>query len=1061
MRSSMKLKRGLYEQIINQYFQFNLKKEVESIKIKKERMGNNDSIKNLSDYISNVTYKALEQLKKTNTINPQIELINKMIKSIVESTNDQNFKDYLISEEAEMLFTVLDNISQKDENSNFKQISRSTTPYSQNSLLTGAEEDPELLNELKKEITSANRVDMLVSFIKWSGLILIFDELKNFTQRNGRIRLITTSYMGASDYKAIEKLAQLPNTEIKISFNTKQTRLHAKAYHFYRDTGFSTAYIGSANLSRTAITSGLEWNVKISEYSEKDLFKKINGTFESYWNDNEFELFDLEKNGEKLKFALFKEKYGPDVAKQAVPVSFHFDIQLYSFQQEILDNLESERIIHNKYRNLVVAATGTGKTVISAFDYKRFCQTNPKQINRLLFVAHREEILKQSRDCFRQVLRDENFGELWVGGYKPIDGNIDHLFVSVQTFNAKDIEEFTAKDYYDFIIVDEFHHAAAKTYKNILGYYNPKILLGLTATPERMDGKDVLKYFDDRIASELRLKEAINRQLLSPFHYFGVSDSVKLSDLKWSRGGYDKSELEELYISNVTRVELIISAIDKYTSNLNDIIGIGFCVGVKHAKFMAEMFNKNGIPSISLNAVSPKEVRRKAINKLVSKEIHFIFVVDLYNEGVDIPQVNTILFLRPTESLTIFIQQLGRGLRISKGKDCLTVLDFVGRQNERYNFDRKFRALLGRTRHGIKKEIENQFPHVPKGCYIKLEKQAQQYILENIQSSINSVKNLTRKIRNFENQSDLELTLQNFVEYHDLELYQIYSRTSNDKRGWNRLCVTAGVKPDFNEPDKKKLSNGLYRLININSRRWIEFLLKTFKNVENFDESNLNEEQLQWLLMFYYTFWQISPKDNTINTYRDLILKLQNNPILFEEIIEVLEYNYEQINFIDKKVDLDFPCGLDLHCKYSLDQILAGIGKYSFNSKPRHSEGTLYLKEKNIDVFFVTLNKSEKEYSPSTMYNDYSISETLFHWQSQSTTPENSPVGQRYIKEDHPILLFVRKYKKENGQTAAYHYLGKIVYQKHDGSKPINFIWKLNNPIPSFLQRDTKKFTIG
>ncbi|MHA1747256.1 MAG: DUF3427 domain-containing protein [Promethearchaeota archaeon] len=1057
----MKLKRGLYEQIINQFFQFNLNKESKSIKIEKEKIEKNDSIKNLSTYISDVTYKALEQLKNKNTINQQIELVNKMIKSIVESTDDENFKDYLISEEAEMLLTVLDNISQNDENSNFKQILRSITPLSQNSLLTGAEEDPELLNELKKEITSANRVDMLVSFVRWSGLRLILDELKNFTQRKGKIRLITTCYMGASDYKAIEELARLPNSEIKISFDTARTRLHAKAYLFYRNTGFSTAYIGSANLSRTAITSGLEWNVKISEYSEKELFKKIDGTFESYWNDHEFELFDLEKNGEKLKFALYKEKYGSEFAKQSVPTSFHFDIQLYPYQQEILDNLESERIIHNKYRNLVVAATGTGKTIISAFDYKRYCQNNPKQINRLLFIAHREEILKQSRDCFRQVLRDENFGELWVGDYQPIDGNIDHLFVSVQTFNAKDIEKITATDFYDFIIIDEFHHAAAKTYRTILNYYHPKILLGLTATPERMDGKDVLKYFDDRIASELRLKEAINRKLLSPFHYFGVSDSVKLSDLKWSRGGYDKSELEELYINNLKRVELIINALEKYTSNIKDIIGIGFCVGVKHAKFMAEMFNKYGISSIDLNASSSKDVRRKAINKLVSKEIHFIFVVDLYNEGVDIPQVNTVLFLRPTESLTVFIQQLGRGLRISKGKECLTVLDFVGRQNERYNFDRKFRALLGRTRHGIKKEIENQFPHVPKGCFIKLEKQAQQYILENIQSSINNVRNLTMKIRNFENQTGLQLNLQNFIEYHDLELYNIYSRTTNNKRGWNRLCVTAGIKTDFNEPDEKELSNGLYRLININSRRWIQFLLDTFKNVENFNESSLNEEELQWLLMFYYTFWQIPPKDNGLNSYKDMLKKLQNNPILFKEIIEILEYNYEHINFLDKRVDLDFPCGLDLHCKYTLDQILAGIGKYSFNSKPRHSEGTLYLKERNLDVFFVTLNKSEKEYSPSTMYNDYSISETLFHWQSQSTTPEDSPVGQRYIKQDHPILLFVRKYKKENGQTAAYHYLGKIMYHNHNGSKPINFIWKLNDPIPSFLQRDTKKFTIG
>lgn len=572
--------------------------------------------------------------------------------------------------------------------------------------------------------------------------------------------------------------------------------LHAKAYIFKKDICFTTEYIGSSNLSNAALTSGLDWNIKITEQDSFDIIRKFDATFESYWNDGEFISYlgtDEDKN--ILKRSLHKER-----KVDAEEFNFSFDIRPYSYQKEILDKLKVERELFNKNKNLVIAATGVGKTVISAFDYKNFCKENSQQPNRLLFVVHREEILKQARDTFRAILKDNNFGDLMVGGNVP--SSLEYLFVSIQSFNSKDLCEITTKDYYDFIIVDEFHHAAATSYQRLLSYYKPKVLLGLTATPERADNKDIFKYFEDRISGEIRLPEAIDRKLLSPFQYFAVSDSVDLSTLKWQRKGYSISELSNVYTGNDIRVREIVTALYKYVTDIDDVIGLGFCVSKEHANFMSKRFNELGIPSIALTDESKKEERAEAKKRLVNKEIKFIFVVDLYNEGVDIPEINTILFLRPTESLTVFLQQLGRGLRLHEDKECLTVLDFVGQAHKNYSFEDKFRALIGRSNRSVKDYIENGFLTLPKGCYIQLEKEAKEYILRNIKSATNSKANLINKLRTFKDDTALELTLENFLEYHNLSLVDFYGKTRD--RSFYRMCVLADVSVDLMIAMKKK-----------------------------------------------------------------------------------------------------------------------------------------------------------------------------------------------------------------------------------------------------------------
>lgn len=855
--------------------------------------------------------------------------------------------------------------------------------------------------------------------------------------------------MGATDIKSIEELSKLPNTEIKVSYDTKRTRLHAKTYIFYRETGFTTAYVGSSNLSNAAMTSGCEWNIKATAQDLPDTVKKISATFESYWNSDEFEYYKEEQH-DKLRDAILDERGGTG----GEGVAYFFDVAPYPYQKEILEKVQAEREIRGNFKNLIVAATGTGKTVISAFDYKDFCKKLGYQAN-LLFVAHREEILRQSINTFRGILRDNNFGDLFVGNERP--SSLNNLFVSIQTLNSRDLTHATKPDFYDYIIVDEFHHAAAESYQKLLTYYKPKVLVGLTATPERMDGKSILEYFNNRITAEIRLPEAIDRKLLCPFQYFGVSDEVDLSDLKWERGGYNRRELSNVYTMNEVvarkRANLIIQSVVKYVTDINEVKGLGFCVSKEHAEFMSNYFNERGIPSIYLVSETSDEVRYSAKKQLVDGNIRFIFVVDIYNEGVDIPEVNTVLFLRPTESLTIFLQQLGRGLRLCDGKDCLTVLDFIGQANKNYNFESKFAALFNNTSRGVLSEISNGFASVPRGCYIQLEKKAKEYILNNIRASFGATAGLISKLSDFEAVSGLSLTLSNFVEYNHIDVRTIYAHENS----FSRLSVRAGVRDNFLEDGEGLITKALARICAIDSRRWLRFLLDTLPNIETKFAGDFDDCHKRMLRMFEFTVWPNTDGSDNIARTIEKITSLKENPVMFGEMISLMQYNFEKIDFVDEPVDLGFDCPLDLHCSYTRDQIFVALD-YLKPSVVR--QGVKWLPDKGIDVFINTLNKSEKNYSPTTMYNDYSINEWLFHWQSQSTTAEDSPTGQRYIhhvERGTKVALFVREYENDIIGTAPFTFLGLAEYVSHEGSRPMSIIWHLKSPIPARFIKKTNK----
>ena len=1044
---------GIYEQIVNTKLQSELSQlDLDKYDIDLEQLDADDARKVLTIYISYVLQKGLRYLReeysadeKKEALISQIKLCNEIIESISNATSDSEFLDYKIKEQGEVLRSIYQKINTARGISNQKTV-RPQTSLLESTLFTGSKQEPSMLSEIKKEIVSSDSVDLLISFIKWSAVVKILKDLEEFTSRTGsKLRVITTTYMKATDYKAIYTLSQLPNTEVKINYETNHMRMHAKSYIFKRDTGFSSVYIGSSNLSNPALTEGLEWNLKVTEQESIDIVKKCQATFESYWNNPAFETFDPESETCRDKLA---QELARDNNFGRTRIHLQCSVRPYPYQQEILDNLEAERSLYGHYKNLVVASTGVGKTVIAAFDFKRFLEDNSNA--KLLFVAHRKEILEQSLQTFREVLNDFNFGDLYVDGARP--NRIDHLFMSIQSFVSSEFDQNTTNDYYDFIIIDEFHHAAASSYQGLLNYYTPKILLGLTATPERMDGKDILKYFDGHIASEMRLAEAIDRKLLSPFVYFGVADSVDYSHLKW-HGKYDVSELENIYTSDKIRASMILNKTIQKVKDISEVRGLGFCVSIAHAEYMAKFFSDNGVPSIALSAKSVEDIRSDAKRDLVSGIIKFIFVVDLYNEGVDIPEVNTILFLRPTESATVFLQQLGRGLRLHKDKECLTVLDFIGRANSRYDFNSKFRALIGPSNKPVSKILKDGFDSFPRGCYFELEEKAREFILRNLNQTEINKNRLTAQVKNFEADTSLPLTLANFLDYYKISILDFYR--SDGTRSLFRLMKWAELLTDNRDVDNsvyKKFSG----ILQVNSRRLIDYWIRYIN--DGVGPSNNSERLMRNML--YYSFYKNDPRKEGFVSIDDGISRIIKIDFVKNELLQILDYKRRHIDFVANDNEYDYECPLEIHCNYTTNQILAAFDYYNENQAPSFREGVKYFEEKKTDAFLINLNKSEKEFSPSTMYDDYAINENLFHWQTQSGLTMGSRTAKRYIthkESNNHISLFVRERKKVSTHTSSYTFLGDANYISHEGNKPISFVWKLDNPIPANLIQKANK----
>ena len=1022
------LKKGIYEQVINKETKTQMEvSEATGMVCLQQCVDLAESPQMLANYLANVIRQKLED---TENQQDRVNMVNHILteagfldeKQIVESNN--------------MLTEVITNqqyILQKQ--SNTKTV-RPVSGFRVSNLFTGGNSTLSLGEEIRREIACADEICFIVSFLKVSGVRILLDELKKFTQKEGsRLRIITTTYCGATQAKAIEQLASLPNTEIRISYNTDIERLHAKSYIFVRNSGMNTAYIGSSNLSKSAQTEGLEWNIRVTNEENPHIIKTALATFEMYWNSPNFEDFrvgGIEKFNEEIHRNIFHGQRDEAV---------YHRFTLLPHQKQILDKLEVERDENQNFRNLVVAATGTGKTVISAFDYLNFTRKHPR--SRILFTAHREEILRQSLNTYRSVLEDANFGSLWVGGNRPQDeSEFEHLFVSISMFNSKfeDFFENLDANFYDYIVIDEAHHSQADSYRKLFTHFKPKLLIGLTATPERMDGRDLRPDFGGRISAEIRLPQALQAGLLTPFQYLCITDDTDLTDESlWSGNKYNIERLADK-LCNKERARQIVDALHKYLAEEYTCRALCFCVNKKHADFMAEQLKLYGFNAQSLTSDTPADQRKQLANKLREGSIHYLCVVDIFNEGVDIPEVDTVLFLRPTDSLTIFLQQLGRGLRLSVGKTELTVLDFVAQANRKYDFASRFRALTLNPDKNIKRQIEDGFTMLPHGCSIVMEKKARQYILDNIQSAIYNKTRIVREINSYVNGVP---TISQFLEGNGQDIRILYK----DSNCWTSLKRAAGKISYMDDSITKRLEKGMLYLIHHNTKRFLHFVEKFSDGSKDY----MKPENKTFALLLYYALYQDKiDKAGFNNIYEALALLHEEKYKFFkQEIKEIIAYTMENLKFKTKPLNLDFCPLLELYGCYTREEIYTLVGRQTESVKMQGQASGAYHLD-NASLLFVTLNKSDKDFSPSTQYKDYIINEHLFHWQSWPKDSHNNKGGKRYINQsrtNRKIILFVREEKKDGfGNTCAFHCFGLVDYVSSHGDFPMNVTWKLEEP---------------
>ncbi len=1017
--------RGLYQSLLTESLVQQLQELDAHLTARQSDLHVEEAPDRLAMHLAKVIQTAIASLSKDKRIEVGGELTQKLIQLLVDSTQANDLK----TEKLALPPRMLKSIDGRKPDGTIDEVVEPLIDLLDTTLLTNANGEPRIGSQIISEIPSAEHIGLVMAFIRKSGIRPMMEGLRLHRQLGRSLRVLTTTYTGSTEAAALDMLESI-GAEIKVSYDESSTRLHAKAWLFKRNSGFSTAFIGSSNLTHSAQVNGLEWNARFSGSRNPDVVNKVDAVFESYWNSGDFVPYNRQQFDERTQHP---ENSGPQIYLS--PIEFRPE----PFQERLLEQIELARQ-QGHHKNLLVSATGTGKTVMAAIDYIRLKAKLPR--SRLLFVTHRKEILDQSMATFRHAMRDHQFGEMWVDGKRP--KHFENVFASIQSLNAAGLDNLDP-NHFDIVIIDEFHHAAAASYRKILNHLEPVELLGLTATPERSDDLSIFDYFDGRIAAELRLWDAIDRHRLVPFAYFGIHDGQDLSHLPFRRGtGYDIDALTNVYTGNDSWVRKVIKEIINKVSDIKEIRALGFCVSIVHAQFMAKRFNEVGIKALAIWSDTDDKERQSALKKLANKDVNVIFSVDLFNEGVDVPSVDTLLLLRPTQSPTLFLQQLGRGLRNYSGKSICTVLDFVGRQNQDFRFDIKLRALLGGTRKQLEQQVKGNFPYLPAGCHMELDRVASEIVLQSIRQSVpNRWQAKVEELRLLATSTN-DVSIEAFLNETGLDLEDIY--TSN--KSWTELCREAGIGTLVTGPNENSLLRAVGRLLHVDDPD----RLAAYKNIVDSasppSPDNLSIKGKKYLRMLIASLVdQVVDK----NAYLDeCILLLWQNPQVLKELSALFDFLTTKISHLATSFEAIPDVPISIHARYTRIEILAAFGRGDKAKTPTWREGVLWAENAKADLMVFTLDKTSGHFSPTTRYRDYAISRDLIHWESQATTRAGSNTGKRYqnhVKEGSKIMLFSRV----NSDERSFYFLGAANYVRHESEMPMAITWKLECPLPGDL----------
>jgi len=958
---------------------------------------------------------------------------------------------------------------------------------------------------LKQELLNCKKFYFIVSFIRYSGIQLLISTLDELEKQGIQGEIITSVYLNITDSKALQKLLSYKNIKVKI-YNNSSESFHTKAYLFEKEK-YHSVVIGSSNISQSALYSAEEWNVKLTDSSFFNIYGKSLNQFEKLWHSNE--AIELTQD-----FIDEYEKY-----KKSVNVQNTFDYRKTKIEQEnefvpnsmqkrVLQKLKETRINGNK-KGLVISATGTGKTYLAAMDIKQFFEIDSNNENKLfeindekskisnikfLFIAHREELLENAMNVFSRILKiDKNeFGRIY-GGLK--ETNKSMVFASIQSLRNC-YNEFK-HNFFDYIIVDEFHHSMSDSYLKTLSYFNPKFLLGLTATPKRMDGKDILSLCDYNVVDEIGIKEALEEDLIVPFHYFGVNDyTINYDNIPYKNGKYNEKILLENLLLN-TRTDYIVEKINKFGFDGDELSAVAFCQNIDHAFFMKEEFSKKGYKSAVITANTSSNERSEILEKFKNKKIEILCVVDILNEGIDIPTINLLLFLRPTMSSTIFIQQIGRGLRKAKNKDFVTIIDFIGNHKKDYLLINYFSSevdnkdTLFTKKEKIINEIKNQFSNIPKSCYVELDRICQNRIIEKIEKINFSSKNILKEmyldykaeIGKSENEilkvSDFDTNIELFQEL-SLKLGSFYNaqlQFENSEIKQNKIFLLNSEETEFLAYLEKKLTIVepftyliVKYLINndfINS----EIIVDEYKNYFNIKDDFRKEYVINRI------FTELV-EDEILEKNSKNIFKISKK---YNKIFENKKENNNEINL--KLIDLDNSQNTNYNFKNRLEDLLyLGLSEFKKNNNLSiFNENILipYKKYKRIELqilldskvpkgswragyantdkdicLFATIDKTHI-LQENLKYDNSLFADDIIQWISQPKTAHTSSVGKMFInhkKLGYNVHIFIRKFAFMDGnKTNPFIYLGKADYYKSSGDKPMRILWKLEKKIPQEL----------